>query len=63
MYVLALRGFTSIRGWPNLVYSDPDKELKQVWMEVDKRAVLKCSTKAVNGFLGRKVGYQMKGQK
>ena len=50
MYVFALRRFKSIRGWPNLVYSDPgsqlvnaDKELKQVWREVDKRAVLKCS--------------------
>ena len=51
MYVPTPIRFASIRGWTNLVYSDPgsqlvnaDKELKQTWREVDERAVLKCST-------------------
>jgi len=50
-FMQALRRFTSLRGWPKVIYSDPgsqlvhtSKELRAIWNQIDKRTLLKVST-------------------
>ena len=50
-FMMTLRRFTSIRGWPATIFSDPgsqlvhtEKELRKVWKEVDKETQYKAST-------------------
>lgn len=50
-FLLALKRFTSIRGWPAVIFSDPgsqlthaEKELNRMWDETDKAKLLKVST-------------------
>ncbi|XP_067951010.1 uncharacterized protein [Watersipora subatra] len=50
-FLMALRRFTNIRGWPKVLYSDPgsqlthaDKELKSIWRNIDRDALYKAGT-------------------
>ena len=50
-FLMALMRFVSIRGWPSVIYSDPgtqfvaaDNELKKVWNDLDKTAIIRKST-------------------
>jgi len=50
-FLMALTRFTSIRGWPSVMYSDPatqfiaaDNEVKQMWASVDETAVVRHSS-------------------
>jgi hypothetical protein len=50
-FLLALRRFTGVRGWPATIYSDPgsqlthaEKELKKIWDSIDKELIYKTST-------------------
>lgn len=50
-FMQALQRFASIRGWPSTIYSDPgsqlthtNKELRRMWIEVDRETLIKTST-------------------
>jgi hypothetical protein len=50
-FLLALSRFTSLRGWPSKIYSDPgsqligsEKEVLAVWANIDKTSLYKCGT-------------------
>ncbi|XP_067937152.1 uncharacterized protein [Watersipora subatra] len=49
-FILALRRFTNIRGWPSVIYSDPgsqlthaEKELRMLWNSLDQKMIYKAS--------------------
>ncbi|XP_067939577.1 uncharacterized protein [Watersipora subatra] len=49
-FILALRRFTNIRGWPSVIYSDPgsqlthaEKELRMLWNSLDHKMIYKAS--------------------
>ena len=53
-FMVAFMRFTSIRGWPEIMYSDPgtqlvnaDKELRQMWRKMEKQVLYQVS--ASNG--------------
>ena len=48
-FLLALQRFVSVRGWPEVLYSDPgsqlvgaDKELRSSWQRMDKTAMMRA---------------------
>lgn len=50
-FLLALKRFTSLRGWPSTIFSDPgsqltaaEKELKAIWSTIEKERLYKSST-------------------
>jgi hypothetical protein len=50
-FLMSLIRFASVRGWPSIIYSDPgtqfvaaDSELRRVWENVDKTALVRKST-------------------
>lgn len=50
-FLMALRRFTNVRGWPKTIYSDPgsqltyaEKELRRIWLNIEREAIYKSST-------------------
>ena len=50
-FILALRRFTALRGWPSKIYSDPgsqltlaEKEVQKTWQSIDRERLMKTST-------------------
>ena len=50
-FLMALKRFVSLRGWPQLIYSDPgsqlvgaEKEVADAWANMDKSAIQKAGT-------------------